>query len=146
MWSLQWISPPVFLLGSLCDTPRSCRSLSRRFKIKAAATACLSHFHKCFPCHFILRAFTLTSNFKNNNTGRILLSLEARLMLGDQSRLFLSCAISDFTELHWQSGLVLSTGKESALEQHEYVRDQQGWKTIHHWNKYCKGGTNPGKS
>lgn len=144
MWSLHWISPKSFSLGAY-DTPSSCRSLSRQFKFKAPAGGCLSHFYKGIPCHLILKDVTLTSHSKKNNTGRLFLSLDVSLTPG-WSKQALSSEISDFTELHWQTGPVLSTEKENALEQCEYMRDQQGCKNIHQWTKYRKGRTNPGKS
>lgn len=58
--------PQIFLLGSLCDTPSSCRNLSRQIQLKAVAAGCLSHLYKGFPCHFIQKDVTLTSNSKYN--------------------------------------------------------------------------------
>lgn len=74
--------PKIFLPGSLCDTPSSCRSLSRQFKFRAPAAGWLIHFYKGFPCHFILKDVTLTSDSKKNNTGKVLLSLDVSLMPG----------------------------------------------------------------
>lgn len=70
-----------------------------------------------------------------------MLSLDVNLMPGWSKQ---ALHISDFTEPHWQTGAVLSTGKENAVEQWEYMRDQWGCKPIHHWTRHCKGGTSSG--
>lgn len=139
--------PKIFFLGSLFDTPSSHKSLSREFTFKAPAAGCLSHSCKDFLCHFVLKDVALTSDSGKNNPGSVLLSLNASLMPGwSNSRLFAPCEMSDFTELHWQTGPELSTEKENALEQCEYMSNEQEWENVHHWTKHCKGGMNPGKS
>lgn len=133
------VKPPlnfalVLLLGSLRDASSSCRSLSRQFQLKAPASGCQSDFYKGFLCRFILRDITLSSDSKKNNIGRVV-----HLVHGWSKQDPLSCTIPDFVELHWQTGLMLWTEKENAVEQCEHAweisKDTKSSKILQRWDK-----------
>lgn len=134
--------PPVLPLGSLCDAPSSCRSLSRQFKLKAPAAGCQSDFYKGFPCHFILRDVTLSSDSKKNNVGRVLHRLDMHLVHGWSKK--------DPSVLHniWLCRATLTNRSDASNRKGKCSRTMwvhEKSARMQKYLKYCKGGTNPGR-